>query len=168
MFASISSVSMLCIFWLVLHASPAQAKIVLTTSLGLDYQVNRGDRIDEGNLMVSVGYEPLRLVRMELGVVGSVENGQPKFNAGTELGWEFRPMVVISPPLVPLYGRVSFAGIDVFSQERRRWAYGLAAGTEICLGPVAVFGEVGALPRRFDNNFIWVLEARAGALLRFS
>ena len=107
------------------------------------------------------------MVRLELGILAGVENSRPVWRNGTDFGLEFRPMVVISPPLLPLYGRLVFASVDPFSDQRRQWAYGAAVGLGLTVAGFGVFAEVGALPRTVAGDIAWVLEARAGALLHF-
>ena len=142
--------------------SQARAEFTLAGSAGFAFQVNPDARVGAVNLMVTPGYQFLTVLRLELGILGAIENA---IEQGTDAGLEFRPMVVLTPPTLPLYGRLIFASVDPFSDGRRTWAYGLGAGLAFGVGAVELFGEVEALPRYINGAMHWLLEARFGALL---
>ena len=145
---------------------PAQAGWTVAGSAGLGVEVSPETQVQAGNLMGTVGYEFLGILRPELGVVGSLEaarHGQP-----TQGGLEFRPMLVVQPPLVPIYGRLIVSGVDMFSSRRRTVAYGGALGLQLGVLSVKVFGEAGVLPRAQDGRYHWILEARAGLLFHLT
>jgi hypothetical protein len=84
---------------------------------------------------------------------------------------QFRPMVVVAPPILPIYGRAIFAITNVL-KGKTTIAYGAAAGLKFGLGPVGVFAEAGLLPRSVDDatgssKINWVIEGRLGANLTF-
>ncbi len=149
---------------LLLVPRAAQAEFTLAGSAGFAFQVDPSARVGAVNLMVTPGYQFLNVLRVELGILGAIENA---IQQGTDVGLEFRPMLVLAPPAIPLYGRLIFASVDPFSDDRRTWAYGLGAGLAFGLGLVELFGEVAAIPRSVNSTLYWLLEARFGALLRF-
>lgn len=145
---------------------PARAGWTVAGSAGLGVEVSPEAQVQAGNLMGTVGYELLGMLRPELGVVGSLEaarHGRP-----TQGGLEFRPMLVVQPPLLPVYGRLIVSGVDLFSSSRRTVAYGGALGLQLGVLGVKVFGEAGVLPRAQDGRYHWILEARAGLLFNLT
>jgi hypothetical protein len=144
---------------------PAQAGFVLSGSLGYGHELHPRFSEQATTLMVTPGYALLAdIVRLELGilagygaVVGGLKNG---------FDLEFRPMVRISPPLIPLYARLIVAGVDL-TTSRRAVAYGGALGVGLSLLGVGVFGELGVLPRHVAHRFHWIGEARAGVSYAF-
>ena len=142
----------------------ARAELTLAGSAGFGFQVDPGTRVGGVNLMITPGYQFLEILRVEVGILGAIENA---IDAGTDVGLEFRPMLVLAPPAIPLYGRLVFASVNPFSDARRTWAYGLGAGLAFGAGPLDVFGEVSALPRYFNSQMRWLLEARVGILAHF-
>jgi hypothetical protein len=125
--------------------------------------------------MVAPGFDFLGFIRPELGFVGTLE--QIRDGDVLNLGWELRPMLVLTAPLVPLYARLIFAAVDPFSEANRAWAYGGALGMGFSLVGIGLFAEAGVLPRQADHShsqqavgghaFSWVLEGRAGAYVGF-
>ena len=140
------------------------AEFTLAGSLGFAFQVNPSARVGAVNLMLTPGIQFLDVLRIELGILGALENA---VDDGTDVGLEFRPMLVLAPPTIPLYGRLIFASVDPFSDGRRTWAYGLGAGLAFGVGAVQLFGEVAALPRYFNGAMRWLLEARFGVQAHF-
>jgi len=81
---------------------------------------------------------------IELGLVGNLGDVQDsKFDLA------LRPMVVISPPLIPLYVRGIFA-VNGLVEGPTRIAYGGALGLSFGLFGVGVFLEAGYLPQDLD------------------
>jgi hypothetical protein len=154
------------VFMLALNLVPgtAKAEFTLAGSLGFGFQVNPSARVGGVNFMLTPGYQFLDVLRIELGILGAIENA---IEQGTDVGLEFRPMLVLAPPTVPLYGRLIFASVDPFSDARRTWAYGLGVGLAFEVGAVQIFGEVAALPRYFNSAMRWLLEARGGLQVHF-
>jgi hypothetical protein len=94
-----------------------------------------------------------------VGAVPDIEDS--KFNL------QVRPMLTISPPILPLYGRLILAIANIGGEGDTEVAYGGALGLSFGLGPVSVFAEAGALPRSRNDEISWVIEGRLGAGLSF-
>lgn len=151
-------------------AAPAAARagFILEASVGKGAQLSPDLQAEQVNIMLAPGVTILSLLRLELGFVNNLpdtENG--KYNL------ELRPMVVVAPPLLPLYGRLIFAFTNLLGRDEleREIAYGAALGIKLGLGPIGVFAEAGLLPRSREINMkdemSWVLEGRLGAYLSF-
>jgi hypothetical protein len=118
-------------------------------------------RATQTNLMIAPGYTFIDILRFEVGLVGDLPDLQAsKFNL------QFRPMLVVAPPIFPLYGRAIFAVTNVL-HGKTTIAYGAAAGFKLGFGPVGVFAEAGVLPRSVASTINWVVEGRLGANLSF-
>ena len=117
------------------------------------------------NLMLAPGVGLLDdILRLEVGFVGDLPDiSNSKFDL------QIRPMVVVAPPILPIYGRAIFAVANVFHNNGTKtlFAYGAAAGIKFGLGPVGVFAEAGFLPRSVMSRINWVIEGRAGVALFF-
>ena len=137
----------------------ARADATLALSLGYGQQLTPTSQTESTNLMVAPGFGIGNVLRIELGILGAVEASRPGSNSGP--GLQFRPMLVISPPLLPVYGRLIVAAVDPFS-AKRTLAYGAALGLTVALSSVGLFVEAGILPRAYNTYFAWVLEGRAG------
>ena len=143
----------------------AQAGLTLSGSLGFGGEVSPAQRFAATNAMVAPGYDLFGFIRTELGFVGTLE--QVRAGNPLNVGWELRPMVVVTAPLLPLYLRLVFAAVDPFSNANRAWAYGGALGCGFALVGLGVFAEMGVLPRSVDRQMSWLLEGRAGVYLGF-
>lgn len=145
---------------------PAQASwFVLSGSLGYGHEFHPLQAEQATNIMITPGLSLLAdILRIELGVLGAwgaVRGGEPdKFNL------ELRPMLRAKIPLIPLYGRVIIAGLNLASRNPDL-AYGGAAGVGLTFFGVGVFGEVGILPRHLSDGFHWIAEGRLGASYAF-
>jgi hypothetical protein len=147
----------------------SQAGWLVEASLGKGAQVSSPRGWEQLNLMVAPGYA-LSIVHLQLGIVGDFAD-----RSGSSTNLELRPMIAIVPPILPIYGRVIFAvnNLTEHGGQKREWAYGAAGGVRFGLGPIGVFGEVGVLPRSRDfgpidgKKFVWVIEGRVGAYLKF-
>lgn len=138
---------------------------VLSGSVGYGHEFHPQQAEQATNLMLTPGLTLLAdMLRVELGILatyGAVAGGKPD-NFDVEL----RPMLRAKIPLIPLYGRLIVAGVDLFSDERTV-AYGGAAGVALSLFGVGIFGEVGILPRHIADGFHWIAEGRLGASYSF-
>jgi hypothetical protein len=152
----------------------SQAGWLLEASVGKGAEVSKPRGWEQVNVMLAPGYA-VSILQLQLGIVG---NFADKSHSATNL--ELRPMIAIVPPVLPIYGRVIFAVSNLTGRSKgrgREFAYGAAVGVRFGLGPIGVFGEVGVLPRnreesdpvtnQSDSSFVWILEARAGALIKF-
>jgi hypothetical protein len=148
---------------LALVPAAAHAGIVLEGSVGKGVLVSPSPvKATQTNLMLAPGVTLLSdILRLEVGFVGDLPDiKDSKFNL------QFRPMVVVAPPILPLYGRAIFAITNVL-HGKTTVAYGAAAGLKFGLGPVGVFVEAGFLPRSVADRINWVIEGRAGVALFF-
>lgn len=137
----------------------AHAGLTLATSLGYGYQVSPTSQTDATSLMVAPGFGLGSLLRLELGILGAWDAARAGNTAG--LGLQFRPMLVVSPPVLPIYGRLVLAMVDPFASTRTV-AYGAAGGVSVSLGGLGLFAEAGVLPRSYNAVISWVVEGRAG------
>jgi hypothetical protein len=141
----------------------AQAGFVLEGSVGKGGRVNEPRGWEPTNVMVAPGYQFLGILRAQLGLVG--ELGDVK-NSRFDL--QFRPMLGIYPPILPLYGRAIFAFQNVLHGPRHV-AVGGAVGIKIGFPIIGlgVFAEAGMLPRFTDASTQAVVEGRIGAYWAF-
>jgi hypothetical protein len=138
----------------------AQAGFIVEGSVGSGYQWKPGTGRTPSNVMIAPGYGLGELIRAELGLLaslGDVEN--QKFDL------ELRPMLVIDPPILPLYGRLVLAVHSLLDEPEL--AYGGALGIGFSLLGLGVFAEAGVIPRAEDAVMHWVVEGRAGAYYAF-
>jgi hypothetical protein len=136
----------------------------VSTSLGYGYEFHPLHGTQAENLMVTGGLGFVRdYVRAELGVLGAY--GALRTHGPRNVKLELRPMIRITPPLIPLYARVVFAGLSPFDRTRAI-GFGGAIGTSIPIWRLSLFGEVGFLPRYVQQRFHYIAEARAGVAVR--
>ncbi|HEY0706573.1 MAG TPA: hypothetical protein VGG33_07245 [Polyangia bacterium] len=140
----------------------AHAGAILEGSLGKGAEVTPDTNAQPLNVMIAPGFSFL-ILRLQLGLVADlpdVENS--KFDIG------LRPMLTLSPPILPLYARLIFAVNNLTEQGRERSiAYGGAVGLSFGLAGIGIFAEAGILPRSVDDQFRWIVEGRAGVSLGF-
>ncbi len=145
---------------LLLAPLSAHAGLVFEGSAGSGFTLspNAGDRIPT-NLMLAGGYS-FPVVRLELGVVGNLADvSNSKFDL------DLRPMLMVKPPLFPLYGRV-IAGVSGLVEGPSSFTYGGAVGVRLGAVGVGAFLEAGALTKRMKVNAkdkdVWFAEGRLG------
>jgi hypothetical protein len=166
-----------------LAATPlaAHAGAVLEVSAGMGSQLQPNLVRAPTNLMVAPGWGFAGILKLELGLVaalGDVRTGKADM--------ELRPMLVVAPPLFPLYARAIFAAQNLFNGPTQI-AYGGALGVSfgIPLTGFGVFAELGVLPRNAKvdaasgapvfgstsaatrDEFRWFAEGRVGASYEF-
>jgi hypothetical protein len=143
-------------------AAPASARAMgLELSLGKGTAVSPDVKAQPLNLMAAPGISFV-VVRLQLGLVADLPDvSNSKFDIG------LRPMLTISPPILPLYGRLIFAFNNLINSDRRTIAYGGALGLSFGLAGVGVFAEAGVLPRTKNSVTSWVVEGRLGLSLGF-
>ncbi len=111
------------------------------------------------NVMFAAGYS-MPVVKLELGALGNLADVKH-----TKFDLELRPMVVVKPPLFPLYAR-GFAGVSGLVEKPTALTYGAALGVRMGALGVGAFLEAGALRRRVKiadvNKDTWVAEGRLG------
>lgn len=164
---------------LALVPAPASAGFGVEVSAGSGVQLSPSVERTPVNVMVAPGYGLAGLLRLELGLVGNLGDVQ-----NSKFDLELRPMVVISPPLFPLYLRAIFA-VQNLVDGPTTLAYGGALGLSFGLAGVGLFVEAGVLPRNAKvavatglpvfgatgvatrDEFRWFLEGRAGLSFGF-
>ena len=137
----------------------AHAGFILEGSVGIGGQVSPHADALPFTIMITPGYGIIKnLLRFEVGIGGAFNDIK---NAKFDL--EFRPMLVLAPPIVPLYLKAVFAVGNVIHRPVVL-AYGGALGVELVfLSHLSLFAELGVLPRKVENDRMgWVLEGRAG------
>jgi hypothetical protein len=132
---------------LALAAAPtaAHAGVVFELSAGSGVRVDPKptERIPT-NVMLASGFSFAGMLKLEVGLLGNLADVEDsKFDLA------LRPMVVISPPLIPLYARGIFA-VNGLVEGPTRIAYGGALGLSFGLFGVGVFLEAGYLPQDLD------------------
>lgn len=146
-------------------AASAGTVIEVSAGSGFRYDPSPTERIPT-NLMIAPGFSFAGMLKLELGVVGNL--GDVK---GSKFDVDLRPMLVISPPLFPLYARAIFAVTDL-GNGPRKIQYGGALGVSFGALGFGAFLEAGLLPRvvevtdaagnKSDKTY-WIAEGRLGA-----
>jgi hypothetical protein len=156
----------LVLCFLALAPAAAHAGFILEGSVGKGILVSPAPvKATQTNLMLSPGITLLDdILRLQVGFVGDLPDiSNSKFDL------QIRPMLVVAPPILPIYGRAIFAVANVFHNNgpKTLFAYGAAAGLKLGLGPIGVFLEAGFLPRSVNSRINWVIEGRGGVALFF-
>jgi hypothetical protein len=138
---------------LTLIASPAAARagFLFEGSVGSGVRAGIGstERIPT-NVMAAVGYGFTDMLKLEVGALANLGDAKASFSAGgSKLDVDLRGMLVISPPLFPLYLR-GIAGVASLKQKPATFTYGAALGVGFGLFGVGAFGEVGAMQHRYE------------------
>jgi hypothetical protein len=165
-----------CALALVVASAPlhvAKAGFILEGSVGYGYEVDPQHATQAINLMLTPGVEIADVLRLEVGILGAY--GAVRSGLDKDLQLEFRPMVVLAPPVIPLYARLILSVVQPFSDADRTIAYGgaLGIGVSVPASGVGVFLEVGILPRSVTSQvtqlseYVWILEGRAGVSFEF-
>jgi hypothetical protein len=140
----------------------ARAGWVVEGSVGKGVRLNPDVKADQSNVMIAPGYTLLdAMIRIELGVVANIPDIK---NSSFDFG--LRPMVVVVPPILPIYGRAIFAVTNLIN-EPRTIAFGGAVGVKVAVAGLGLFAEAGLLPRSEQAQFRWHLEGRLGAFVTF-
>ena len=157
----------------------AAAGPLVEGSVGVGWQLDPSVERAPVNIMVAPGWGLAGIVKLELGLAANLGDVQ---NSRFDL--ELRPMVVVSPPLFPLYLR-GIAAVQNLIHGPTNWADGGALGLSFGLLGVGVFVEAGALPRNVTvdavtnqpvvgtalhatrDEFRWFAEGRAGVSYEF-
>ena len=159
-----------------LAAAPlaARAGPVLELSAGMGSQLQPSVLRAPTTVMLAPGWGLAGILKLELGLVATLGDAM---KAKTDV--ELRPMVVVSPPLFPLYARAIFA-VQNLANGPTQLAYGGALGLSfgIPLTGFGLFAELGVLPRTAKDvpvagstttkdEFRWFGEGRVGASYEF-
>jgi hypothetical protein len=161
---------------LTLLASPAAAHasgLLFEASVGSGLRAGIGstERIPT-NLMATLGYGFTDMLKLEVGALASLGDAKASFSTGgSKSDVDLRGMVVISPPLFPLYLR-GIAGVASLKQKPATFTYGAALGVGFGLFGIGAFGEVGAMQHRYEITLPggvgtvgkdgWQIEGRLG------
>jgi hypothetical protein len=150
---------------LLLGPAAAQAGVVVELSAGSGFRYDP-EPIERTptNVMLAGGYSIAGILKLELGLAANLSDVK-----GSEFELDLRPMVVVSPPLFPLYARGVF-GVTNLVDGPQKVTYGGALGTSFGLLGVGVFLEAGVLHRTVSittsgvssNLDYWVGEGRLG------
>jgi hypothetical protein len=73
-------------------------------------------------------------------------------------------MLVVSPPIIPLYARL-IVGYDNLFNGDRHFEYGGAVGVSVSFTAIGVFAEVGYVPQNTTGGFQHFVEGRVGVSL---
>jgi hypothetical protein len=157
----------------------ASAGFLLEGSVGSGAQLSPSVERTPVNVMLAPGWGFAGLLKLELGLLGNLGDVQ-----NSKFDLELRPMVVVSPPLVPLYLRAIFA-VQNLIDGPTTYAYGGALGLSFSLFGAGLFVEAGVLPRNVKvdvvtnvpvvgtaahatrDEFRWFAEGRLGAFYEF-
>ncbi len=141
--------------------SAARAGWIIEGSYGKGAKVKPSPtEATQSNIMIAPGFT-VPFLRFELGFLNELPDTK-----NSKYDIELRPMIVVAPPIFPLYGRAIFAVTNILN-GKTTMAYGGAAGVKLGLGPVGVFAEAGLLPRSVASTIYWVVEGRLGVTLEF-
>ena len=140
----------------------AHAGIIVEGSIGKGLQVSPSVDKNWGptNFMIAPGLTIGQMLRAELGVVMDLPNN----GIGTNL--RLRPMLVVSPPIIPIYGRL-IIGMANILKGPRSFEYGAALGVGASFAGIGLFAEAGVIPQLVGSQNTTLLEGRAGAFLIF-
>jgi hypothetical protein len=157
----------------------ASAGFLLEGSVGSGAQHNPTFERTPVNVMLAPGWGFAGMLKLELGLLGNLGDVQ-----NSKFDLELRPMVVISPPFVPLSLRAIFA-VQNLLDGPTTYAYGGALGFSFSLLGAGLFVEAGVLPRNVKidavtnvpvvgttanatrDEFRWFAEGRVGAFYEF-
>ena len=140
--------------------SVAKADFVLEGSVGVPYNVKEPRGRAPTNVMLAPGWGLGEMLRAELGIVGDLGDVE-----GAEFDLQIRPMLVIDPPLLPLYGRIIVGVTNLLSDADTEIAYGGALGLGFSLAGLGAFVEAGLVP--IGGADVILLEGRAGVYISF-
>jgi hypothetical protein len=145
----------------------ARADIIVEGSVGSGYAFS--PEIAKGRTPTSIMVAPglsFPFVRLQLGIDGIL--GDTDTSDSTV---SYRPMLTLSPPILPLYARAIFAFTHPFDSDQRTVQYGgalgISFGLPVVVASIHVFAELGLLPFSKNDQVFWLGEARAGVGISF-
>jgi hypothetical protein len=144
----------LALLTLALLASPLAARaggLLFEASVGSGVRTGVGDTVRiPTNLMATLGFGFTDMLKLEVGALASLGDVTSSFStSGSKVDVDLRGMVVIAPPLFPVYLR-GIAGVASLKQKPATFTYGAALGVGFGLLGVGAFGEVGAMQHRYE------------------
>jgi hypothetical protein len=153
--------------------SAARAGALVEFSLGSGLQAGVGDvqRIPT-NIGVAAGYGFAGMLKLEVGAFANLGDVKSSVNDATahKTNVDLRGMVVVSPPLFPLYLR-GIVGATNLVTGTKKVTYGAALGASFGLFGVGAFVEAGAMQRTYTVTLPgglsaskdgWQVEGRVG------
>ena len=146
-------------FSFIVIPTAAHADFIIEGSAGSGYQVAPSidiARRQPTNLMLAGGWGLGEWIRIEVGLAAGLGDVE-----GREFEFDVRPMLVVDPPLFPIYARAILGMSNVFN-DGRAFAFGGAVGLGFSLGGIGIFAEAGMVPRVPEGEFVWIAEGRAG------
>lgn len=159
-----------CLALVIAFAAPLRA----SAGLVLELSAGSGARVDptpveriQTNVMLTGGYAlpvPFTL-ELQLGLLGTLEDVKE-----SRFDLQLRPMIVVAPPMFPLYLRGVAAVTGLGNSDDQEVVIGGALGARIGLGGLGVFIEAGGIPYKVAvptetgsrNETVWVAEGRLG------
>lgn len=93
------------------------------------------------NVMLAPGVSFAGMLKLELGLVANLADVK-----GSDFDIDLRPMIVIAPPILPIYARGIFA-VTNLTNGPQKIQYGGALGVAFGLFGVGAFVEAGIVPR---------------------
>jgi hypothetical protein len=151
----------------------ASAGATLAFSVGSGWQTSPSERTPT-NVMLAPGWA-IGPLRAEVGLAAALADVTNPTTGRADTELEVRPMLVIAPPTVPVYGRAILAVTNLVDGPRDV-AYGGALGLSFDLAGAGVFVEAGVLPRSVtvalpaggtDDELRWFVEGRVGVSYAF-
>lgn len=147
---------------LLFSSSWAQAGYTLAASAGSGYQWGDSHGRLQTNIMLAPGVSFLQdYLRFEVGFVADLPDVKE-----ADFNLQVRPMLVIAPPIIPLYVRL-VAGVTQIVSGPTGVAFGGALGTALRLGPLSLFAEAGYIPRAIHGDISSAIEGRLGGTFFF-
>jgi hypothetical protein len=90
------------------------------------------------------------MLKLELGAVANLGDVSASYSAGgSKFDVDLRGMVVVSPPLFPLYIR-GIAGATSLKSKPAKFTWGGALGIGFGLFGIGAFGEIGAMQKAYQ------------------
>jgi hypothetical protein len=122
--------------------STAEAGVVFELSLGSGARIDPEpqERIPT-NIMLATGFSFASMLRLELGLIGYLSDVQD-----SKFDMSLRPMIVVAPPLLPLYVRGIFA-VNGLVEGPTSVGWGAALGLSFGMFGIGGFIEAGYLPQ---------------------
>lgn len=167
------SLGLLTLALLAMPAAASAGGLHLEVSAGSGLRAGLGDveRIPT-NVGLAVGYGFTDMLKLQLGAFAAVgdvkssvsDNGAGKFDV------DLRAMVVLAPPVIPLYLR-GIAGVTDLVDGKSKVTYGGALGLGFGMFGVGAFVEAGAMQRTYTvtvpgvgtaSKDGWQVEGRVG------
>ncbi len=147
---------------LALSLAPVAARagtiVEVSAGSGARWQPSPVERIPT-NVMLAIGYS-MPIFKLELGAMGNLSDVK-----NSKFDLELRPMLVVKPPVLPVYARV-ITGVSGLVNKPVGFVYGGAVGVRMGALGVGAFLEAGAVAKRLEiedqKKDVWIAEGRLG------